>query len=64
MTYNMSMLDRTLRILIALVILSLALVLDGGARWLSLLGFIPLGTALIGYCPAYSLLGMSTAPER
>jgi len=29
-----------------------------------LLGLIPLGTALMGSCPVYTLLGISTCPMR
>jgi hypothetical protein len=39
-------------------------VLDGGLRWLGLLGLVPLSTALLGYCPAYTLLGIRTCSTQ
>ena len=52
--------DRTLRIVVGLVLLSLLFVLEGNARWWGLVGFVPLFTGLIGWCPAYVPFGMST----
>jgi hypothetical protein len=40
----------------------LLFVLEGGAKWFGLIGLVPLATAVFGYCPLYSLLGMSTCP--
>jgi hypothetical protein len=31
--------------------------------WAGLIGLLPLVTALAGWCPAYSLLRLSTAPQ-
>jgi hypothetical protein len=54
--------DRVVRVLIGLAILSLAFV---GPRtpW-AWLGLIPLATGLVGWCPLYTLLGISTCPTR
>ena len=54
--------DRSLRIAVGLVILSLAFV---GPRtpW-AFVGLIPLVTGLVGTCPLYSLLGFSTCGSR
>lgn len=58
MKKNVGSLDRVLRIIVGAVILSLAFV---GPRspW-AYLGIIPLATGLIGWCPPYSLFGIST----
>ncbi len=32
--------------------------------WLGLIGVVPVATAVLGYCPAYSLIGFSTAPKE
>jgi len=32
--------------------------------WLGLIGIIPLLTAVVGWCPLYSLLGISTQDEK
>ncbi len=33
---------------------------DGNARWLGLIGIVPLAAALFSVCPLYSLVGLST----
>ncbi|TSJ62160.1 DUF2892 domain-containing protein [Starkeya sp. 3C] len=62
MTRNLGSLDRTLRILVGLVLLSLLFVLDSGARWFGLVGLVPLLTGLVGNCPLYSVFGFSSCP--
>ncbi|MEA3245107.1 MAG: DUF2892 domain-containing protein [Gemmatimonadota bacterium] len=54
--------DRVVRVLAGLAIVSLAFV---GPRtpW-AWLGLIPLATGLVGSCPLYTLLGISTCPTR
>jgi hypothetical protein len=63
MTRNIGGIDRTIRIILGIGLLGLLFVLEGGARWAGLIGLVPLGTALIGYCPLYSILGISTCPR-
>jgi hypothetical protein len=43
-------------------LLALILVLEGNARWWALAGIVPLATGLLGFCPVYTLLGLSTCP--
>ena len=62
MTPNVGTVDRIVRIVIGLALLSLLVVLDGGARWLGLIGIVPIATALFRWCPAYTLLGLRTCP--
>ena len=57
MTHNMSMLDRTLRLIAGVVILGLYGALPAPWKYLTLVGLIPFGTALTGYCPLYARLG-------
>lgn len=64
MIRNVGGIDRILRIVVGLVVLSLVFVLDGGARWWGLVGLVPLATGLFRNCPLYSLLGLSTCPLR
>ena len=33
-------------------------------NWIGWLGVIPLLTAMIGYCPSYSMLGLNTCPVK
>ena len=62
MKANVGGIDRILRVLVGLGVLSLVLVLEGNARWFGLIGLVPLLTGLLGFCPLYSLLGLSTCP--
>jgi hypothetical protein len=56
----MGNLDRILRVVLGLVLLSLVFV--GPQTLWGLVGLVPLLTALVGYCPAYSLVGLNTCP--
>lgn len=65
MIRNVGMMDRALRVILGLVLLAFALgyVAPGtGYNWVGWIGIVPLLTALFGYCPAYTLLGLSTCP--
>lgn len=48
--------ERTFRALAGLAILGLYGALDPPLKYLTLVGLIPLGTALTGYCPAFAWL--------
>jgi hypothetical protein len=61
---NVGNLDKVLRIVVGLGLLSLFFVLEGNAKWWGLVGLVPLGTGLIGSCPLYSILGLSTCPTE
>lgn len=62
MKANIGGIDRTLRILAGIALLALVFVLEGDARWLGLVGIVPLATGLFRFCPLYSLFGLSTCP--
>ncbi|MCB1311033.1 MAG: DUF2892 domain-containing protein [Sedimentitalea sp.] len=62
MTRNAGTIDRALRIIVGLVLLSLIFI--GPKTLWGLVGLIPLATGLMGSCPAYSLLGISTCPMK
>ncbi len=57
---NVGNTDRIIRIVAGIVILCSYFLLDGNARWLALIGIVPLATGLYRWCPAYALLGLST----
>ena len=57
---NEGTLDRTLRVLLGLALLSLVFV--GPKSLWGLVGLVPLLTGLVGSCPLYSLLGLRTCP--
>jgi hypothetical protein len=57
---NVGTADRIVRVIVGLVLLSLVFILEGNARWLGLIGLVPLATAAFGWCPAYLPFGIST----
>ena len=62
---NEGTMDRALRIIAGLVLLSLFFLYpDASWRYWSLIGLVPLATGLMGWCPLYTVLGLSTCPAR
>lgn len=55
---NVGTVDRVLRVIIGLAILSLTVV--GPKSMWGLVGLIPLVTGLVSRCPLYSILGIRT----
>lgn len=60
MKNNIHPVERVARVLAGLGLTSLAFV--GPDKWF-LLGLIPVVTGLLGWCPSYQLLGISTCPR-
>jgi hypothetical protein len=61
---NVGSIDRLVRVIIGLGLLSLWFVLPGPARFVALVGIVPLLTAAMSYCPLYSILGLRTCPVK
>ena len=64
MTTNMGPFDRLLRAVAGLALLVWAYVGTGEWHMLGWIGVVPLATAAIGWCPLYSILGVSTGPAK
>ena len=67
MTSNVGTIDRIARIVLGIVLIAFALgFIAPGAHyaWIGWIGVVPLLTALVGSCPLYSVLGMSTCPAK
>ena len=62
MKANVGGVDRVLRILVGVGLLAMVFVLEGDARWLGLVGLLPLATGTFRFGPAYALFGLSTCP--
>jgi hypothetical protein len=63
MTRNVGTFDRIARVLVGAGLIAFALKLglpDTGYNWLGWIGVVPILTALVGNCPAYSILGVKT----
>lgn len=58
MSRNEGTIDRVLRVILGLVLLSLVFI--GPQTWWGLIGLVPLVTGLMGSCPVYSMLGVNT----
>lgn len=62
MKTNEGTIDRALRVIVGLVLIVLAVTGTIGAwGWI---GIVPVATGLIGWCPAYTLLGVNTCGIR
>jgi hypothetical protein len=58
MSRNEGTIDRVLRVILGLVLLSLVFI--GPQTLWGLIGLVPLVTGLMGSCPVYSMLGVNT----
>ena len=61
MVKNLGSLDRILRAVLGLVLLSLVFV--GPKTLWGLIGLVLIGTAAFSFCPAYRLFGIKTCKE-
>lgn len=62
MKANVGGVDRAIRIVVGLALIALTLLnIIGVWGWI---GVVPLLTGVFRFCPAYSLLGMSTCPLK
>ncbi len=62
MKVNMGGIDRTLRIVVGLALIVMAVTGTIGVwGWI---GVVPVLTAIVGYCPAYAPFGFSTCAKK
>ena len=61
MTRNEGSIDRAVRVVLGLGLLSLTVI--GPQTLWGLVGLVPLATGAFGFCPAYKLIGLSTTAE-
>lgn len=67
MNINVGSIDRVLRIAAGFVLLAFALgyIFPGtGWNWAGWIGVVPILTAVFGWCPLYTILGVSTCPRK
>ncbi|MBR0566405.1 DUF2892 domain-containing protein [Azoarcus sp. L1K30] len=62
MKSNVGGTDKIIRILAGIVLLAMA-IMGIGAPW-TYIGIVPLVTGLMGWCPAYLLIGVNTCPLK
>jgi hypothetical protein len=62
---NVGLIDRIARVTVGLLLIAYAIPVgfpETGWNWVGWIGVVPILTALFGYCPAYTLLGITTCP--
>ena len=62
MSVNEGTIDRAVRVIVGLALLSLVFV--GPQTAWGWIGVVPLLTGIVGWCPAYTLLGVNTCPKQ
>ena len=62
MKINEGTIDRAIRVIVGLVLISLVFI-GPQSPW-GWIGLIPLVTGLVGFCPMYTLFGMSTCKPK
>lgn len=61
---NVGNLDRIIRLILGVVLLSMFFILEGGLRWISVFGITLIATAIIRTCPLYLPFGLSTFRKK
>ncbi|GBE42035.1 MAG TPA: DUF2892 domain-containing protein [Rhizobiales bacterium] len=62
---NVGSIDRAARFILGIVLLALFFIYpDASWRYWTLIGIIPLATALMSSCPLYTILGLSTCGAK
>lgn len=64
MSKNVGRIDRIIRIVVGLAILSPIVFLEHSLRWVGLIGVVPLLTGLAGWCSAYTLFRLSSDTRK
>ena len=64
MKKNVGQLDRIIRIVFGVVLLSLFFFIEGNLKWISLLGIVLILTGTINYCPLYLPFGINTRKKK
>jgi len=64
---NIGSIDRVVRVVIGLILIAFAIPIgfpSTGWNWVGWIGVIPILTAIVGICPAYGLIGLSTCSRK
>ncbi len=60
MTKNIGGIEKNLRIIVGIALLAWGFILSDPINWWGAIGAVPLFTALMGWCPLYSIIGVNT----
>ena len=61
MKTNLGTVDRVVRLLVGIAVVGVGAFYQS---WWALVGLVPLGTGLVGFCPAYCPLGLTTCGKE
>ena len=64
---NVGKIDRIVRVAIGLLLIAYAIPIGfpvTGWNWVGWIGVVPILTAIVGICPAYNVIGLSTCSRR
>ena len=64
---NVGLIDRVVRVVVGILLIAYAIPIGfpvTGWNWVGWIGVVPILTAVLGYCPAYTLLHITTCPAR
>jgi hypothetical protein len=61
MQCNVGTADKTIRLIVGAAIIGAGVYYQ---NWLGAIGLVPVLTALMGWCPAYTLIGASTCKKQ
>ena len=64
MPANVGNADRIARIIVGIALLSVFFLAEGNARWWGLIGIVPIATAFLKWCPAYTLFGINSCGTK
>ncbi|HHI82385.1 MAG TPA: DUF2892 domain-containing protein [Rhizobiales bacterium] len=66
MSKNVGTVDRIIRAIVGIALIAWALGFFGDSpySWIGWIGVVALGTAAIGWCPPYALLGIKTCSTK
>lgn len=61
MNRNVGKVDKIIRIIVGLIIIAVGVIYNS---WFAIIGFVPLLTAVIGWCPLYCPLKINTTCDK
>lgn len=64
MKKNVGSVDKVIRVILGLVLLSMFFWVEGSLKWVGLVGLVPLLTAFVSFCPLYTLFGINTNKSK
>ena len=64
MKTNIGKVDQIVRILLGIVLVSFFFLVDGGLKYIGIIGLVLILTSSIKFCPLYTLFGIDTNKDN